>query len=156
MAYMRGWYPGDYAAINWMNAHIGGDPVIVEASNGNYAWYGRVSEYTGLPDVLGWGSREYEQRYGGEVFPRQSDVQNFWATPDPNVAVAFLRQYGVRYIYLGQLERTCFVTQPSNGACVPMSQPAIAKFQTLVQANHSARMAESGEEQSFIASRVLR
>ena len=36
MAYMRGWYPGDYAAINWINAHIGGDPTIVEASDGNY------------------------------------------------------------------------------------------------------------------------
>jgi uncharacterized membrane protein len=133
MAYMRGWYPGDYAAINWMNTHIGGDPVIVEASNGNYAWYGRVSEYTGLPDVLGWGSREYEQRYGNEVFPRQSDVQSFWGTSDPNAALAFLQRYSVKYIYLGQLERTCFVTQP-NGACVTMSQPAIAKFQTLAQA----------------------
>ena len=49
MAYMRGWYPGDYAAINWMNEHISGIPTIVEASNGPYAWYGRVSIYTGLP-----------------------------------------------------------------------------------------------------------
>ncbi|HKV83514.1 MAG TPA: DUF2298 domain-containing protein [Ktedonobacterales bacterium] len=133
MAYMRGWYPTDYAAINWMNTHIQGDPTIVEASNGNYAWYGRVSIYTGLPAVLGWGSREYEQRYGEEVFPRQSDVQQFWATDDPNAAVSFLRQFGVQYIYLGELERTCYVTQ-GNGACVPMGAGAIAKFQTLERA----------------------
>ena len=130
MAYMRGWYPGDYNAITWMNTHIQGDPTIVEASNGNYQWYGRVSIYTGLPAVLGWGSREYEQRYGGEVFPRQDDIQQFWATNDPGAAVSFLRQYGVKYIYLGALERTCYVTQ-GNGACVPMDPGAIAKFQTL-------------------------
>jgi uncharacterized membrane protein len=133
MAYMRGWYPSDYAAITWMNTHIQGDPTIVEASNGNYAWYGRVSIYTGLPAVLGWGSREYEQRYGEEVFPRQSDVQQFWATDDPNAAVSFLRQYGVKYIYLGELERTCYVTQ-GNGQCMPMDPAAIAKFQTLERA----------------------
>jgi YYY domain-containing protein len=129
MAYMRGWYPGDYAAINWINAHIGGDPAIVEASDGNYYWYGRVSEYTGLPDVLGWGSREYEQRYGDEVFSRQSDVQSFWATSDPAAALSFLRQYRVQYVYVGQLERTCFVMQGSS--CVPMAAGALAKFDTL-------------------------
>ncbi len=133
MAYMRGWYPGDYAAITWMNEHIGGDPTIVEASNGNYQWYGRVSIYTGLPDVLGWGSREYEQRYGEEVFPRQDDVQQFWRTEDPNVALAFLRQYGVKYIYFGTLERTCYVTQ-GNDQCVPMPAAAVDKFSTLERA----------------------
>jgi YYY domain-containing protein len=133
MAYMRGWYPGDYAAINWLNTHVGGDPVIVEASNGNYQWYSRVSIYTGLPDVLGWGNREYEQRYGNEVFPRQNDVQTFWATGDPNAALAFLHEYHVHYVYLGQLERTCYVTQPDN-TCVPLPPVALAKFATLQRA----------------------
>ncbi len=131
MAYMRGWYPGDYAAINWINEHIAGDPTIVEASDGNYYWYGRVSEYTGLPDVLGWGSREYEQRYGDEVFPRQDDVQSFWGTTDPNAALSFLHQYHVQYVYLGQQERTCYIMQ--SNACVPMSSGALDKFSTLQQ-----------------------
>jgi YYY domain-containing protein len=131
MAYMRGWYPGDYAAINWINVHIGGDPTIVEASDGNYYWYGRVSEYTGLPDVLGWGNREYEQRYGDEVFSRQDGVQSFWATTDPGAALSFLHQYRVQYVYVGQLERACFVMQGSS--CVPMSPGALAKFDTLRQ-----------------------
>lgn len=134
MAFMRGWYPGDYAAINWLNEHVSGDPTIVEAANGNYQWYSRVSVYTGLPDVMGWDSREYEQRYGDEVFPRQNDVVNFWSTTDANVALAFLRQYDVRYIYLGNLERTCYITQGDNNACVAMSAGALAKFQTLQQA----------------------
>jgi YYY domain-containing protein len=133
MAYMRGWYPGDYSAINWINAHIAGDPTIVEASDGNYNWYGRVSIYTGLPDVLGWGSREYEQRYGDEVFSRQSDVQSFWETSDPNAALGFLHQYHVQYVYVGQLERTCYIMNQSS--CVPMPAGALAKLDTLRQAN---------------------
>ena len=86
MAYMRGWYPGDYAAITWINEHIAGDPTIVEASNGPYQWYSRVSIYTGLPDVLGWSSHESQQRYGDEVYPRQSGCAGLLATTDPALA----------------------------------------------------------------------
>jgi YYY domain-containing protein len=130
MAYMRGWYPGDYAAINWMNAHIAGDPVIVEASYGTYNWQGRVAVYTGLPDVVNWW-HEVEQRYPYEVEVRQGDVEGFWSTSDPNAALSFLREYGVRYVYLGALERTCYVMNGS--ACVPMSAGAVGKFTTLEQ-----------------------
>ena len=133
MAYMRGWYPGDFAAINWLNQHVGGDPVIVEASNGPYAWYSRVSIYTGLPDVLGWSSHESQQRYSDQVYARQADVQAFYGGEDPAVAANFLRQYGVRYIYIGNLERTCYMTN-DQGGCVPMSAAAQDKFTTLAQA----------------------
>ena len=133
MAYMRGWYPGDFAAINWLNQHVGGDPVIVEASNGPYAWYSRVSIYTGLPDVLGWSSHESQQRYSDQVYARQADVQAFYGGEDPAVAANFLRQYGVRYIYIGNLERTCYMTN-DQGGCLPMSAAAQAKFTTLAQA----------------------
>lgn len=130
MAYMRGWYPGDYAAITWMNDHIAGAPVIVEASSGVYNWQGRVSVYTGLPAVLSEG-HELEQRYQNEVYVRQADVESFWSTPDPEAARSFLAQYGVKYVYLGDLERTCYVKE--GDTCVPMSPDAIAKFQTLEQ-----------------------
>ncbi|HEX8730103.1 MAG TPA: hypothetical protein VF739_15840, partial [Ktedonobacterales bacterium] len=133
MAYMRGWYPGDYAAITWLNQHVGGDPVIVEASNGPYAWYSRVSIYTGLPDVLGWSSHESQQRYGDQVYARQADVQSFYGGEDPAAAVNFLRQYGVSYVYIGNLERTCYMTN-DQGGCVPMSAAAQDKFTTLAQA----------------------
>jgi len=133
MAYMRGWYPGDYAAINWLNDHIAGAPTIVEASDGPYAWYSRVSIYTGLPDVLGWSSHESQQRYGDQVYARQSDVQSFYGTEDPAAAENFLRQYGVKYVYIGGLERTCYMTN-DQGSCVPMSGTALDKFTTLAHA----------------------
>ena len=133
MAYMRGWYPGDYAAITWMNQHIAGMPTIVEATNGPYQWYGRVSTYTGLPSVLGWSDHEAEQRYGQEVYPRQNDVQSFYAGEDASAALTFLRRYSVRYVYLGKLERTCFMTTGQDNHCVAMTPGAISKFATLEQ-----------------------
>lgn len=144
MAYMRGWYPGDYAAITWLNDHVAGAPVIVEASNGPYAWYSRVSIYTGLPDVLGWSSHESQQRYGDQVYARQSDVQTFYGTDDPAAAVNFLRQYGVTYVYIGQLERTCYMTSQQN-ACAPMSAAALEKFTILAHAGVLHSVYSSGD-----------
>jgi uncharacterized membrane protein len=134
MAYMRGWYPGDYDAINWMNQHIGGMPVIAEASGGVYEWYGRVSIYTGLPDVVQLG-HEGEQRYGGQqpfgdqIGPRQQDLTQFWGTENADEASSFLTRYHVGYIYLGKVERECYTKQDNQ--CVPMTGPAIDKFHEL-------------------------
>jgi YYY domain-containing protein len=131
MAYMAAWYPGDYDAIQWMNDHIAGAPVILEASCGSYQWYSRVSIYTGLPTVVGWGDHEGEQRYGAEVGVRVSDVQTIYATTDPQQALDLIHKYDVQYIYLGQLERaTCgdFGGQPGN----PLPAAAISKFNAMV------------------------
>lgn len=132
MAYMRGWYPEDYAAINWLNANVSGAPTIVEASAEPYQWYSRVSIYTGLPDVLGWGSHEQQQRYPDQVTARQSAVQSFYLTTDPKAALQFLRDYHVHYVYVGQLERSCVVTG-ANGACVGLPAQSLAKFTTMAQ-----------------------
>jgi uncharacterized membrane protein len=136
MAYMRGWYPGDYDAITWLNSHVGGTPTIVEASTGVYHWHGRVSVYTGLPTVVELG-HESEQRYPDTVSARQNDVEVFWSTEDTSTALDFLHKYGVRYVYMGALERTCYVTRyddtTHSEGCVPMSPGAVAKFQVLEQ-----------------------
>ncbi|HEY7850756.1 MAG TPA: DUF2298 domain-containing protein, partial [Ktedonobacterales bacterium] len=119
MAYMRGWYPEDYAAIQWLNANVTGAPTIVEASEGPYQWYSRVSIYTGLPDVLGWGSHESQQRYPDQIATRQFAVQSFYLTTDPQAALKFLGDYNVRYVYVGGLERSC-ITTDANGGCVSL------------------------------------
>ncbi|HEX6820375.1 MAG TPA: DUF2298 domain-containing protein [Ktedonobacterales bacterium] len=135
MAYMHGWYPGDYAAINWMNTHIAGMPTMVESSTGVYNWQGRVSVYTGLPDVIQLG-HESEQRYssssqyGDQVNARQQEVEAFWSAEDPAAARNFLRDYDVKLVYVGELERTCYI---KTDACVPLSSAALAKFTTLQQ-----------------------
>lgn len=110
----------DYRAIQWMQAHVSGSPVIVEGIIGvQYAWFSRFSIYTGLPDVTGWEWHERQQRVavGDPVSPRTIEVGNFYNTLSPDEAMAFLHKYGVRYIILGQLERGLY------------AGPGLAKFQ---------------------------
>ncbi len=103
-AYMYSWYPGDAAAITWINEHIGGDPVILEASQDPYEWFGRVSIYTGLPAVEGWASHESQQRYVDEAYARQPDIAIMYGSGDAATVLALLHRYDVRYVYVGQLE----------------------------------------------------
>jgi 4-amino-4-deoxy-L-arabinose transferase-like glycosyltransferase len=63
-AFVRAWYPGDAQAIAWLHEYVSGSPVILEAATPyDFSWGGRVSVYTGLPDVVGWLGHENEQRY---------------------------------------------------------------------------------------------
>jgi YYY domain-containing protein len=128
MAYMRGWFPGDYQAIQWINTHIAGTPTIMVASTDPYQVH--VSDYTGLPSVLVLG-HEPEQRYPDEVWARQADVQLFYTTADPQAALDVLHRYGVRYVYVGPRERDCPTSDGGN--CVPAPSAAIQKYDTLVQ-----------------------
>lgn len=139
MAFMRVAYPGDYAGITWLNAHVAGTPVIAEAydpSHG-YTWYSRVSMFTGLPDVIN-GIHEGEQRFGDELDPsslcsrapssstclerlhsRADDVQMLYASARTTDAWHIIREYGIRYIYVGFSERQRY---PARG---------LAKFRTM-------------------------
>ncbi len=135
--FLKGWFPGDYQAINWINANIPGTPTIVEAGYTIYyrELYGRVAMFTGLPDVF-QPAHESEQRYSDSVGIRQNALQTFWGTDDAVVALSFLKEYGVQYVYLGDMERTCYAqnVDPSTNAtvCEAMSDTAIAKFTALV------------------------
>jgi YYY domain-containing protein len=103
---------GDHAAIRWMQEHVEGSPVIVEALGWReYLWANRVSIYTGLPAVVGWRWHQVQQRPllpSDEVEERRSAVPAFYRTTDVNVALGFLRCYGVRYIYVGDYERAYY------------------------------------------------
>ncbi|MBI3743503.1 MAG: hypothetical protein HY261_04370, partial [Chloroflexi bacterium] len=113
----------DLDAIHWMEENIQGSPVIVEGISDLYTWANRVSIYTGLPDVIGWDFHQKQQRqqYQWAIERRRNDVNFFYQTGDPRSAADFLREYNVRYVYVGQLERGLY---PPFG---------IAKFDTMAQ-----------------------
>jgi YYY domain-containing protein len=122
---------GDYEAIRWMQDNIAGSPVIVEGLGWReYLWEGRVSIHTGLPTVVGWRWHEVQQRPmlpSSLVDDRRDDVNTLYDTPDPGEAMSILARYGVRYIYVGEYERT------SAGAYRrPYSAEGLAKFDRLV------------------------
>jgi YYY domain-containing protein len=102
----------DYRAIHWMQEHVQGSPVIVEANSRDlYRWYDRFTIYTGLPNVVGWEWHEQQQRAvnpGTWVSERVNEVGEFYSTTDLQLAADFLKKYNVRYIVLGQLEQATY------------------------------------------------
>jgi YYY domain-containing protein len=128
MAFMRYNYPSDYAAIRWLQQHVAGTPVLLEANKDDYTWYGRVSWFTGLPTLLGW-SYHTSQFHDPSLIPvRQDAITTIYTTPDPAVALKLLRQYYVGLIYLGPLERETYGA-PQAGAQAGLG---LAKFPAMV------------------------
>jgi YYY domain-containing protein len=102
----------DYRAIRWAEQNIPGSPVIVEANTPEYRHWGtRFTIYTGLPGVVGWNWHERQQRAltpDTWVYDRIDAVGSFFRTTDLNQAIAFLKQYNVQYIVVGQIERVWY------------------------------------------------
>ncbi|HEV8192516.1 MAG TPA: hypothetical protein VGP82_13700, partial [Ktedonobacterales bacterium] len=53
-----------------------------------------------------------------------------YSATDTASATDFLQHYGVRFVYLGQLERTCYATDQQT-RCVAMPAGALTKFDVL-------------------------
>ncbi len=111
---------GDAQAIAWLNANVSGDPVIVEGAQYlEYTHYGRVSAFTGLPTLLGWGGHEFQWRVNwlqqpgganiGDVINQRLDVvTKIYTNSDPQQVLALLHQYSARYVYVGAAERELY------------------------------------------------
>jgi uncharacterized membrane protein len=71
-----------------------------------------ISEYTGLPGVLGWPGHESQWRGTSEPQgSRQDDLALLYSTPDWESALAILQKYHIRYVYIGGLERSTYSVQ---------------------------------------------
>jgi YYY domain-containing protein len=103
----------DYEGIQWLRANVQGSPAIVEGRTPLYRWGGRFSIYTGLPTVLGWDWHQVQQRgqFAFMIDQRAREVERFYNDPDPVQAVLFLKQYDVRYVVVGQLERLYYTRE---------------------------------------------
>ncbi|MGE0601824.1 MAG: DUF2298 domain-containing protein [Dehalococcoidia bacterium] len=97
----------DKVLIDWLRNNVEGSPVIVEAVGGLYHWTGRISEYTGLPAVIGWDWHQIQQRtdYADLVQQRRFDTEQFYRVPDPVFATSYLQKYNVSYVIVGAEER---------------------------------------------------
>ncbi|MBT4944314.1 MAG: hypothetical protein HON31_10005 [Chloroflexi bacterium] len=104
----------DFDAITWMQENIEGSPVIIEGLSDQYRWGNRVSIYTGLPSVIGWDWHQRQQRvgYASTVSARRVEVDRFFDTTLRQTAIFTLDKYGVKYVYIGEMERAKY---PENG-----------------------------------------
>jgi YYY domain-containing protein len=104
--YLSREHPDDFAAIAWMREHVGGLPVILEASGDPYSYYARFSSNTGLPTVMGWANHEGLWRgHERQVGERVADVARIYNAPSLAEVVNLLDRYQIKYVLVGDLER---------------------------------------------------
>lgn len=112
--------PGDYAAIQWLNANASGSDVLLECCRNEYDWPGRMSAFTGIPTLLAWdNSHELLWRAGQptlktEIGKRRQVVDAIYQGTDPDSPgspltpqklLSTLGKYSVDYVVAGEVER---------------------------------------------------
>jgi YYY domain-containing protein len=98
--------PADHRAIEWLRENAEGRPVVVEAVGGSYTEHTRVSTFSGLPTLIGWVGHEQQWRGDSpEYGPRQQAVDVIYRSDNRDEVLRLLRQYDVRYVFFGSLER---------------------------------------------------
>jgi YYY domain-containing protein len=113
----------DLAAIRWLRANVEGAPVIVEATGGSYTYYGRISAYTGLPTLLGWGGHELQWRGNyDEAGRREPVIETLYTSPGLESTRTLVDEYDIEYVYVGELEKSTY----------GVSQPVLDKFESLM------------------------
>ena len=97
----------DYEGIKWLRDNVEGSPIVLEGVTPTYRWGSRISVYTGLPSVVGWKWHQEQQRwdYRWAVGRRIEDVEKIYTATSQIQALSLMRKYGVKYVYVGQLER---------------------------------------------------
>jgi YYY domain-containing protein len=99
--------PEEMSAIQWLRSAPPG--TVSEAVGGSYTSYARVSTHSGQPTVLGWPGHESQWRGGAEEMgSRESDIQRLYETSNWYEALEILRQYDIRYVFVGRLERSTY------------------------------------------------
>ncbi len=98
--------PDEAAAITWLRSAP--DGVVAEAVGGAYSSYARISIYTGLPTVLGWGNHEGQWRDQALQGTRQSDIETLYTSNDWTITRDIIDRYNIRYVYVGNLERSTY------------------------------------------------
>jgi len=92
--------------ITYMNRHITGQPVILEAQGDSYTDFNHVSAYTGLPTVAGWWVHEWLWRGSSDaVGKRIPDVTALYESKDLDTTKKLIKKYDISYVIVSSLER---------------------------------------------------
>ena len=112
--YLRG--TPDYDAICWLNAHVAGDPGIVEALGGDGSTSQRVSAFTGLSDIVGWLGHEHLWRvnwlnkthHPNELGRRFNVLKTIYTTTNSKQVLSLMHYYHAEYLYVGDQEERSY------------------------------------------------
>lgn len=111
--------PEDQAALSWLRTNVPAGAAVLEAvgetedgsAGGDYTEFARVSALTGIPTALGWSGGSHLPAWGadmGEIARRFNAVKTVFSWPDDTSGQAALRALGVRYVFVGDLERRTY------------------------------------------------
>lgn len=113
MAFLERYNPDDAGAILWLQKQPLG--AVSEAVGGSYTGYARVSIFSGMPTVLGWPGHVSQWRGGSrEMGTRQADIETLYRTTDWQMAFTILRKYDIKYVYIGDMERSTYHLSTAN------------------------------------------
>ncbi len=100
----------DWAGIVWLQSAAPG--VVLEKVGGSYSSDNAASVFSGQPAVLGPMNHESQWRGGyQEIGSRETDIRMIYETRDWELAASLIRQYNVRYIFVGSAERSAYQVQ---------------------------------------------
>jgi YYY domain-containing protein len=105
-AYLANTMPDDYQAVQFLQQLDPG--VVAEAVGGQYSEYARVSTFSGFPTVLGWPGHEGQWRDHALQGSREQDIETLYTTNDWVATQEIINRYDIRYIYVGNLERSTY------------------------------------------------
>lgn len=115
LAYVAYQHPGDAGAVTYLRS-VDNSEILVEAVNGDYSYYSRVSSFTGIPAILGQPFHEYMWRGNddGWYSTRPADIRTIYEKPDKTVSL--MRKYNATLLYVGDPEREQYsVNLPVTG-----------------------------------------
>ncbi len=100
-------FPQDKEIIDYLNTHVSGQPVILEAQGDSYTDYERISSYTGLPTVAGWWVHEWLWRGSSSVVgDRIPDIELLYRSPDLKITQDLVDKYRIQYVIVSVSERS--------------------------------------------------
>lgn len=139
----------DADVIDWIRANVQGTPIVLEAHAEAYRWSARIATYTGLPTILGWPWHETQQRSVADVGPvlgaRQAAIQRWYSGTDPATVLREIQNYGIEYVYVGQMERalygpqadTAFVALAAQGSITEVYRSGLSVLYQVPVADHA-------------------
>jgi uncharacterized membrane protein len=128
LAYLDATRPGEAAAIDFLRG-LDGDQRIVEAENGDYGYYSRVSSFSGIPAVLGQIAHELTWGERGVVTDRPADIRAIYEDPDRTLAL--MAKYNATLLYVGESECERYDVRLPDRGLVPIYDEGEVRIYTL-------------------------